>query len=167
MAQFVAKRRTLPRLEILLHAPGNQGSFRRCRTGDARLSSVRGLNRSLQWGNERNPRCQLQVSGETAPSRGRKVRMTPSQRVPLISWAAHALQSPLQEAQYRKVEQISKSGASSDWSLQPDSMKPESLVIVGQLYHGEYVLELCTHRRQVRGVGSARKTSSDVPRQTQ
>ena len=25
-------------------------------------------------------------------------------------------------------------------------MKPESLVIVGQPYHGEYVLKLCTHQ---------------------
>jgi hypothetical protein len=30
-------------------------------------------------------------------------------------------------------------------------MKPESLVIVGQLYHGEYVLELCTHRPSSQG----------------
>ena len=30
-------------------------------------SSVRSLNRSLKWGNERNPRCLLHVSGETAP----------------------------------------------------------------------------------------------------
>jgi len=30
------------------------------------LSSVRGLNCSLKWGNERNPRCLLYLSGETA-----------------------------------------------------------------------------------------------------
>ena len=36
-------------------------------TGDAWLSSVRGLNCSLQWGNERNPRCLLYLSGKTAP----------------------------------------------------------------------------------------------------
>ena len=35
-------------------------------TGAARPSSVRGVNCSLKWGNERNPHCQLQVSGETA-----------------------------------------------------------------------------------------------------
>ena len=34
---------------------------------------------------------------------------------------------------------------SSDWSLQFDSMKLESLVIGGQLYAGEYVLGSCTH----------------------
>ena len=34
--------------------------------------------------------------------------------------------------QYREVEQISKIGLSSDWSLQLDSMKLESLVILNQ-----------------------------------
>ena len=35
---------------------------------------------------------------------------------------------------------------SSDWSLQLDSMKPESLVIADQLCRGEYVPGPCTHR---------------------
>lgn len=35
---------------------------------------------------------------------------------------------------------------SSDWRLQLASMKPESLVTVDQLCHGEYVLDPCTHR---------------------
>ena len=35
-------------------------------TGDAWLSSVRDLNCSLKWGNERNPRVVLQVSQQTA-----------------------------------------------------------------------------------------------------
>ena len=39
-----------------------------------------------------------------------------------------------------------KSGLSSDWSLQLDSMKLESLVISESECHGEYVLGLCTHR---------------------
>ena len=60
--------------------------------GDAWSSSVRGLSCSLQWGNERNPRCLFYMSGETALSRGRKVRMTPDQHVPLISWAARMIQ---------------------------------------------------------------------------
>ena len=36
------------------------------------------------------------------------------------------------ETQNREVEQISKNGLSSDWSLQLDSMKSESLVILNQ-----------------------------------
>ncbi len=38
-----------------------------------------------------------------------------------------------------------KSHLSSDCRLQLAYMKLESLVIVGQLYHGEYVLGSCTH----------------------
>ncbi len=36
-------------------------------TGVARPSSVRDVNCSLKWGNERNPYCLLYVSGKTAP----------------------------------------------------------------------------------------------------
>ena len=42
--------------------------------------------------------------------------------------------------------QSEKACLSSDWSLQLDSMKLESLVIVDQLRHGEYVPGSCTHR---------------------
>ena len=37
-------------------------------------SSVRDLNCSLKWGNERNPRCLLHVSGETAQLFERKLK---------------------------------------------------------------------------------------------
>jgi len=53
--------------------------------------------------------------------------------------------------QYGNVELISKRVLSTDWSLQPDSMKLESLVIAGQPYCGEYVLEFCTHRPSTQG----------------
>ncbi len=46
------------------------GLLRNGRTGAARLSSARGLSCTLKWVNERNPRCQLQVSGGTAPYGG-------------------------------------------------------------------------------------------------
>ena len=39
-----------------------------------------------------------------------------------------------------------KTFLSSDWSLQLDSMKLESLVNVNQPRHVEYVLGSCTHR---------------------
>ena len=48
--------------------------------------------------------------------------------------------------QCRKAEPIPKAGPSSDWSLQPDSMKPESLVTAYQLRRREYVPGSCTHR---------------------
>ena len=44
------------------------------------------------------------------------------------------------------VEPIPKAGLSSDWSLQPDSMKLDSLVIAHQPRRGEYVPGPCTHR---------------------
>ena len=46
-------------------------------------------------------------------------------------------------ARWRKS---SKTGPSSDWSLQLDSMKPESLVMAHQLRRREYVPGPCTHR---------------------
>ncbi len=48
--------------------------------------------------------------------------------------------------QYREVEQIPKTGPSSDWSLQLDSMKLDSLVTAYQLRRREYVPGPCTHR---------------------
>ncbi len=54
----------------------------------------------------------------------------------------------------RKTARWSKSekaGPSSDWSLQPDSMKSESLVIADQLRCGECVPEPCTHRPSSHG----------------
>ena len=48
--------------------------------------------------------------------------------------------------QYCEVEPIPKSGLSWDRSLQLDSVNVESLVIVDQPCHGEYVPGPCTHR---------------------
>ena len=44
------------------------------------------------------------------------------------------------------VSQSLKADLSADWRLQLASMKLESLVIVDQLRHGEYVPGPCTHR---------------------
>ncbi|KAF5276357.1 hypothetical protein FQR65_LT16376 [Abscondita terminalis] len=46
---------------------------------------------------------------------------------------------------------ISKAGLSSDWSLQLDSVKLESLVIAHQPWRGEYVPGPCTHRPSSHG----------------
>ena len=46
---------------------------------------------------------------------------------------------------------ILKAGLSSDWSLQLDSMKSESLVIAYQQRRGEYVPGPCTHRPSSHG----------------
>ncbi len=44
------------------------------------------------------------------------------------------------------MELIPKAGPSSDWSLQLDSMKLDSLVMAHQLRRREYVPGPCTHR---------------------
>ena len=65
----------------------------------------------------------------------------------LMSRATHVLQWPAQrEARGRPGADPIKAGPSSDWSLQPDSMKLESLVIADQPSRGEYVPGPCTHR---------------------
>ena len=51
-----------------------------------------------------------------------------------------------------------KTRLSSDWSLQLDSMKLESLVIANQQCCGEYVPGPCTHRPSSHGSGVYLKT---------
>ncbi len=47
--------------------------------------------------------------------------------------------------------QSQKACRSSDWGLQPDPMKLESLVIAHQPWRGEYVPGPCTHRPSSHG----------------
>ena len=49
------------------------------------------------------------------------------------------------------LSQSQKAGLSSDWSLELDSMKVESLVIAHQPWRGEYVPGPCTHRPSSHG----------------
>ena len=49
------------------------------------------------------------------------------------------------------AEQTPKTRLSSDWSLQLDSMKLDSLVIAHQPWRGEYVPGPCTHRPSSHG----------------
>ena len=78
--------------------------------------------------------------------------MTPNQHGPLMPWATRMIQWPVQRvAKPQGGANPIKTGLSSDWSLQLDSMKSESLVIAGQPYRGEYVLKSCTHRPSMQG----------------
>ena len=91
--------------------------------------------------------------------------MTPDQHVPLIPWAAHVIQWLLQRDEMPKGgANRKKSSLSSDWGLQLDPMKPESLVIAGQHHCGEYVLEPCTHQPMCLVVYKSSPFESD-PRQ--
>ena len=61
--------------------------------------------------------------------------------------------------------QSQKAGLSSDWSLQPDSMKLESLVIVHQRGTVNVFLSLVHTARQVMEAGSTRsRPSSGLPK---
>ena len=72
--------------------------------------------------------------------------MTSNPHDPLMSWATLMLQWPVQwVAKSQDGANPIKTGPSSDWGLQFDPMKLESLVIADQLCRGEYVLESCTH----------------------
>ena len=59
--------------------------------------------------------------------------------------------------QYREVEQITKAGLSSDWSLQLDSMKLESLVILNQNVRVNTFPGVVHTARHAMGVGNTRR----------
>ena len=58
--------------------------------------------------------------------------------------------------QYREMEQISKVGLSSDWSLQLDSTKLESLVIVNQNVTVNTFPGVVHTARHAMGIGNTR-----------
>ena len=66
------------------------------------------------------------------PTRWRKVGTTSNHHAPYDLGYTRNTMAINREKQYREVEQNFKNGLSSDWSLQLDSMKSESLVIVDQ-----------------------------------
>ena len=64
--------------------------------------------------------------------------------------------------QAARWSQSLKAGLSSDWSLKPDSMKLESLVIAHQPWRGEYVPGPCTHRPSSHGSRGYLKTVTSL-----
>ncbi len=72
--------------------------------------------------------------------------MTSSHHAPYVHPSTHATMGDTTGCDPARVSESLKVILSSDWSLQLDSMKPESLVIADQQSRGEYVLGACTHR---------------------
>jgi hypothetical protein len=72
--------------------------------------------------------------------------MTSSHHAPYAWGCTYATMAATKGCELARVSQSQKSSLSSDWSLQLDSMKLESLVTAGQHYCGEYVPGPCTHR---------------------
>ena len=72
--------------------------------------------------------------------------MTSSHHGPYVQGDTRATMAGTEGSNTARWSESQKAGPSSDRSLQLDSVKPESLVIVGQPYYGEYVPGPCTHR---------------------
>jgi hypothetical protein len=72
--------------------------------------------------------------------------MTSSQHGPYALGYTHATMAGTTGCETARWSESQKAGLSSDWGLQLDPMKSESLVTAGQHYRGEYVPGPCTHR---------------------
>ena len=72
--------------------------------------------------------------------------MTSSHHAPYVQGFTHATMAGTKGCDPVRVSESQKAGLSSDWGLQLDPMKSESLVIADQQRCGEYVPGPCTHR---------------------
>ena len=72
--------------------------------------------------------------------------MTSSQHAPYVLGDTRATMAGTESGEPVRVSESRKAGLSSDWGLQLDLMKSESLVIADQQRCGEYVPGACTHR---------------------
>ena len=115
------------------------------------MSSARAVRCRLKCHNERNPCRQLPSrdgghSGGTATARCEEGGDDVKSARPLRPGLHTCYNGRHRESACRKARPIMKSGLSSDWGLQPDPMKLDSLVIAHQPWRGEYVPGPCTHR---------------------
>ena len=72
--------------------------------------------------------------------------MTSSPHGPYVQGYTRATMASTKGSETVMWSESHKACHSSDWSLQLDSMKSESLVIADQQCRGEYVPGPCTHR---------------------
>ena len=138
-------------------------------TGAAWLSSARVVRCWVKSRNERNPRSQLPAryggdSGRTAGAKpeegGDDVKSSWSLRLGLHT----CYNGRDRGGRGSNAKAIPKPVLSSDCRLQLDGMKLESLVIVDQLRHGEYVPGPCTHRPSRHGSCERPKSVSQPAR---
>ena len=124
--------------------------------GAAWLSSARAVRCWLKCHNERNPCPQLPTgragdSVETAAARCEEGGDDVKSARPLRPGRHTCYNGRYSGQPHREMARIPKAGLSSDWSLEPDSTKPDSLVIAHQPWRGEYVPGPCTHRPSSHG----------------
>src|SRR5918911_654186 len=98
--------------------------------------------------------------GRLPVSNRRKVGMTSSHHGPYVQGDTRATMAGTARREPVTVRQSLKAGLSSDCGLQPDHMKPESLVIADQPRRGEYVPGPCTHRPSRHGSSERPKSVS-------
>ena len=72
--------------------------------------------------------------------------MTSNHHAPYVLGFTHATMAGTEGCDTVRWSESLKACLSSDWGLQLDPMKSESLVIADQQCRGEYVLGPCTHR---------------------
>ena len=119
--------------------------------GAAWLSSARAVRCRLKCHNERNPSPKLPSgyagdSSDTATARCEEGGDDVKSARPLRP-GLHTCYNGAYRAQVGgDAGPILKTRLSSDWGLQPDPMKLDSLVIAHQPWRGEYVPGPCTHR---------------------
>ena len=119
--------------------------------GAAWLSSARAVRCRLKCHNERNP-CRQLPSGDAGHSGGTAIARCEEggddvKSARPLRPGLHTCYNGGHSGKPRgDAALIPKSPLSSDWSLQPDSTKLDSLVIAHQPWRGEYVPGPCTHR---------------------
>ena len=136
-------------------------SLRGLHRGAAWLSSARAVRCRVKSHNERNPHCQLPSgkagdSGETAGVNREEGGDDVKSARPLCPGLHTCYNGQYSGQPPGDGAQIHKAGLSSDRSLQLDSVKLESLVIVGQHTTVNTFPGLVHTARQAMGEGSAR-----------
>ena len=124
--------------------------------GAAWLSSARAVRCRLKCHNERNPFPCLPSgdaghSRDTATARCEEGGDDVKSARPLRPGRHTCYNGRYSGKPPGDRERNPKACLSSDWSLQPDSMKLDSLVIAHQPWRGEYVPGPCTHRPSSHG----------------
>ena len=124
--------------------------------GAAWLSSARAVRCRLKCHNERNPCLQLPAcrdgdSGGTATARCEEGGDDVKSARPLRPGRHTCYNGGYRGERGSDAERNPKGPPSSDRSLQPDSVKLDSLVIAHQPWRGEYVPGPCTHRPSSHG----------------
>ena len=131
----------------------NHPFLRNCYTGAAWLSSARVVRCWVKSRNERNPYVLLPRRTRFSSTLDRLPHFNGEEGGDDVKsvWPLRPGLHTYYNARYngkrdREVEQILKTGPSSDCRLQLAYMKEESLVMPSQLRRREYVPRPCTHR---------------------